>query len=48
MSKFDLKNLTSIDNIFEFFKNSNYVVEEDRNPFPVSDLIKKSVEGKRG
>jgi len=45
MSKFDLKNLTSIDNIFEFFKNSNYVVEEDRNPFPVSDLIKKPVDG---
>jgi len=45
MSKYNIYKLISIDNIYEFFEHSNYEIEDDRNPFPVSDLIKKPVDG---
>lgn len=39
------ENFISVEGIFSFFKNSGYEIEEDLTPFPVSELIEKSIEG---
>ncbi len=40
-----INSLNSIENIFEFFKESGYNIEDDFDSFPVSDLIEKDIEG---
>ena len=40
-----INNLISVENIFDFFKRTDYNVETDRTPFPVSELIEKEIDG---
>ena len=40
-----ISKLISVENIFEYFKNSGYVVETDEFSFPLSELIEKPIEG---
>jgi len=45
MSNNEIKDLVSLDRIFDFFKITGYNVEEDRTSFRVSELIEKSIDG---
>lgn len=45
MAEYNINEICSIDAIFDFFNKSNYKIEGDRSPFPISELIEKPVEG---
>lgn len=45
MVEYNLTNLISVNAIYDFFKNSDYTVESDMTPFPISELIEKQIEG---
>ncbi len=45
MVEYNLANLISVNAIYDFFKNSDYTVESDMTPFPISELIEKQIEG---
>lgn len=45
MIEYIINEFCSIDAIFDFFNKSNYEIEDDRSPFPISELIEKPVEG---
>ena len=45
MTDYNLEDLTSVENIFDFFHVSGYDIDMDTTPFALSELLERSVEG---
>ncbi len=45
MQNYNLNNLVSVENIYNFFKNADYNVEFDKTSYSISELIEKDIDG---
>lgn len=45
MQNYNLNNLVSVENIYNFFKDADYNVEFDKTSYSISELIEKDIDG---